>query len=84
MHYSLLLARGAPHYHILLWMDGAPTVGKEDPEKVLRWIQERITCRIPEEESSLKLHQLVTKYQYHECSEYCQHRKKVKGTFINY
>ena len=68
-------ARGAPHYHILLWIDGGPVAGKDDDSIVLRWIQERITCRIPEEKSNPQLHQLVTKYQYHKCNNYCQRRK---------
>ena len=42
-------ARGAPHYHILLWIEGAPVAGVADDGVVLRWIQERITCHIPEE-----------------------------------
>ena len=64
-------ARGAPHYHILLWIEGAPVAGKDDDDVVLQWIQERITCRIPEEDSNPELHQLVTKYQYHKCNNYC-------------
>ena len=75
-------ARGAPHYHILLWIEGAPVAGREDDEQVLQWIQERITCRIPEEESNPDLHNLVTKYQSHRCNNYCRRRKRVKGTFI--
>ena len=78
--YKEYQARGAPHYHIL---DGAPVAGKDDDGTVLRWIQERITCRIPEEKSNPQLHQLVTKYQYHKCNNYCQRRKCVKGTFIS-
>ena len=35
-------ARGAPHYHMILWIDGAATVGDDEPEVVLQWIQERI------------------------------------------
>ena len=65
-------ARGAPHYHILLWIEDAPIAGTDEPEDVLRWIQNRITCRIPEEDSNPELHQLVTKYQSHRCSGYCQ------------
>ena len=76
-------SRGAPHYHILLWIEGAPIEGADDDDRVLHWIQERITCRIPEEDSNPELHQLVTEYQYHKCSKYCQRRKRVKGgTFI--
>ena len=54
---------GAPHYHILLWIEDAPIAGRDDPEDVLQWIENRITCRIPEEDSNPELHQLVTKYQ---------------------
>ena len=74
---------GAPHYHILLWIKDASIAGTDKDEVVLRWIQERITCRIPGEDSNPELHQLVTKYQYHKCNKYCQRRKRVKGgTFI--
>ena len=76
--------RGAPHYHILLWIDDAPIAGTDEPEDVLLWIQNRITYRIPEEESNPELHQLVTKYKSHKCSGYCQRKKKVKETFITY
>ena len=77
-------ARGAPHYHILLWIEDAPIASIDKPQEVLRWIQNRITCRIPDEDSNPELHQLVTKYQYHKCSGYYQRRKKVKGTCITY
>ena len=77
-------ACGAPHYHTLLWIEGAPVAGKDDDDVVLQWIQERITCRIPEEQSNPELHQLVTKYQYHKCSNYCRRRKRVKSTFITH
>ena len=46
-------ARGAPH--ILLWIDGAPVAGSDSDNEVLQWIQARITCRIPEENSNLEL-----------------------------
>ena len=42
---------GAPHYHVLLWIGDAPVLGHDDPEKVLAWIQERVTCHIPDKES---------------------------------
>lgn len=76
-------ARGAPHYHVLLWARDAPVIGQDDPDRVLHWIRERITCRIPDKDSDLKLYDLVTKYQMHKCSPYCQRRRKLKGnTFI--
>ena len=54
-------ARGAPHYHVLVWIRDAPVIGKDDPDKVLAWIQDRITCHIPDKNSSPELYQLVTK-----------------------
>ena len=75
--------RGAPHYHVLLWIRDAPLIDRDDPEKVLDWIQDRITCHIPDENSSPELHRLVTRYQLHKCSKYCKRRKRCgKTTFI--
>ena len=65
-----------------MWIEGGPVAGKDDDDVVLQWIQERITCRVPEEDSNAELHQLVTKYQYHKCNNYSRRRKRVKGTFI--
>ena len=33
-------ARGAPHYHVLLWIRDAPVIGIDDNSKVLKWIQD--------------------------------------------
>ena len=74
--------RGAPHYHVLLWIEGAPMIGKSDPKEVLAWIQERITCRIPDASLNPELHALVTKYQMHKCTSYCKRRQKFKNGFI--
>ena len=32
--------RGAPHYHIVLWIRDSPVLGRDSPEKVLSFIQE--------------------------------------------
>ena len=75
-------ARGAPHYHLLLWIQDAPVIGKDRPDDVLKFIQDKITCRIPQEESNPELHRLVTKYQLHKCSAYCKVRKKFNGIYV--
>ena len=75
-------ARGAPHYHVLLWIRDAPVIGHDDPERVLAWLQERITCHIPDKGSDPDLHRLVTRYQMHKCSAYCKRRRKCGRTFI--
>ena len=74
--------RGAPHYHALLWIQGAPVIGKSNPKDVLAWIQERITCKIPDATLNPELHALVTKYQMHKCTDYCKRRRKLKSGFI--
>ncbi|KAL5505298.1 hypothetical protein EMCRGX_G006706 [Ephydatia muelleri] len=75
-------ARGAPHYHVLLWIQDAPVIGKSDPKDVLAWIQERITCKIPDAALNPELHALVTKYQMRKCTNYCKRRQKLKSGFI--
>ena len=70
------------HFHILLWIRDAPVIGRDNPEKVLYWIQERISCRIPDEKSDPELHSLVTRYQMHKCSVYCKRRRKLGSTFV--
>ena len=75
-------ARGAPHYHILLWIRDAPVIDQDPPEVVLKWIQERITCKIPNSKSCPELHKLVTKYQLHKCNAYCKRKCKCGTTYI--
>ena len=36
-------ARGAPHNHVLLWIDGAPVIDHDDPEDVLSWL---VCCQV--------------------------------------
>ena len=61
--------RGASHYHIVLWIRDSPVLGRDSSEKVSSFIQERITCRIPDSKTS-DLHALVSKYQMHKCNAY--------------
>ena len=66
-----------------MWIRDAPVIGQDGPDKVLAWIQDRITCHIPDKNSSPELFQLVTRYQLHKCSAYCKGRRKCgKNTFI--
>ena len=77
-------ARGAPHYHVLLWIRDAPVIGRDNSAAVLKWVQERVTCHIPDKKTSPELHELVTRYQMHKCSTYCKRRRKLGSTFITY
>ena len=73
---------GAPHYHVLVWIKGAPVMGKDPDEDVLHWIKKHITCRIPDQATNPELYCLVTKYQLHKCSKYCKRKRKVGGIYI--
>ena len=72
-------ARGAPHYHMVVWIRDAPVVGIDDPDVVTKFIDERITCKLPCEKSNPILHKLVTKYNTHVCNKYCRRPRKVNG-----
>ena len=73
-----------PHYYqVLVWTRDAPEIDREEPDKVLAWIQQRVTCHTPDKDGSPELHRLVTRYQLHKCSSYCKRRKKCgKHAFI--
>ena len=65
-----------------MWIQDAPVIGHDDPEKILEWIDKRITCHIPDEKNNPDLHRFVTRYQMHKCSAYCKRRRKCGSTFI--
>ena len=75
-------ARGSPHYQVLLWIWNASVIGQDKPGEILAWLQARITCRIPNEKSDANLHRLITRYQLHKCSAYCNWRWRCGSTFI--
>uniref|UniRef100_A0A1X7SQ91 Helitron helicase-like domain-containing protein n=1 Tax=Amphimedon queenslandica TaxID=400682 RepID=A0A1X7SQ91_AMPQE len=74
---------GAPHYHILLWIENAPVVGIDRPEEVRSFIQNWITCPVPDSNTSPDLIFLVTKYQMHECRKYCKGNIDVGKTYVS-
>ena len=76
-------SRGAPHYHIILWIRDAPFIGVDPEDKVTEWIDKRITCHIPDEKTSPELDRLVTKYQLHKCSSYCRCKKKYGSAYYS-
>ena len=45
-------ARGAPHYHVILWIESAPVAGKDDDDVLMQWIQEMIISHITKEASN--------------------------------
>ena len=77
-------SRGAPHYHVLLWIKDAPVIGVDPEHVVTEWIDKRISCHIPDEKGSPELHRLVTKYQLHKCSNYCRRKKKFGSAYVTH
>ena len=70
-------------YHIVLWIRDRPVLGRDSPEKVLSFIQERIICHIPDSKTSPDLHALVTKYQMHKRNPYCKRNLKFGKTYVS-
>uniref|UniRef100_A0A1X7TP96 Helitron helicase-like domain-containing protein n=1 Tax=Amphimedon queenslandica TaxID=400682 RepID=A0A1X7TP96_AMPQE len=52
---------GAPHYHILVCLKNVPVVGIDHHEEVYSIIQNRITCHIPDSNTSPDLNFLRKK-----------------------
>ena len=69
--------RGAPHFHIKLWIKNAPIIGINSNEEITKFIDKYITCVIPSEIESPVLHELVNKFQIHKCNLSCT--KYIKG-----
>ena len=85
-HYLLRKSTRLVGHRTTTWCCGskvhrAPTICKDAPAVVLKWIQERISCRIPEA-TNPELHRLVTRYQMHKFSSYCKRTKKVSKAFV--
>ncbi|CAH0380811.1 unnamed protein product, partial [Bemisia tabaci] len=71
-------SRGAPHFHILLWIKDAPILGKASSEDVATFIQKHITCSVPDAKTFPELHKKVVTYQTHRDNRYCTRMKQFK------
>lgn len=82
IHYSWrreYQSRGLQHFHILLWVEGAPIIGKDSSEDISKFINKYISCHVPNKLTFPTLHQRVMRYQSHIHNTYCSRLKKVKG-----
>uniref|UniRef100_A0A1X7UVD7 Replication-associated protein ORF2/G2P domain-containing protein n=1 Tax=Amphimedon queenslandica TaxID=400682 RepID=A0A1X7UVD7_AMPQE len=68
--------RGAPHYHVLLWIRDAPKMGQDKPEDVIAFIDRYITCHIPNHNTCTELHKTGMSKQLHKCCAYCKEKYK--------
>jgi len=62
-------ARGSPHAHTILWIKDAPQLGVDSDEDVCKFVDQYISCSIPEDAD---LAHLVTKLQKHRHSATCR------------
>lgn len=66
-------ARGSPHAHIILWIEGAPRLDVDSDQVVAAFIDQYQKCSIPQQEG--KLRDLVLKLQKHSHSVTCRKRR---------
>ena len=70
---------GSPHAHCVLWIKDAPKYDENSSEDVCEFIDQDITCSIPEVEGKLK--ELVLQLQNHRHSSYCKRNNSCRFGF---
>lgn len=73
--------RGTQHFHLLIWIENAPTIGESTTDEVVEFITKYITCRLPDKNISPTLHRRVDTHQRHTHNDYCMRNKKTKKGF---
>ena len=79
-HYAIrreYQGRLVSHFHCMLWVDAAPTIGINSDEEIANYIQAHCTCELPPVGS--KLHEIVKNVQVHRCNEYCTRTYQIKN-----
>ena len=74
--------RGSPHIHMLIWLEGAPVYGCDGDDEVTSFIDEIITCKMPNSDPELGL---LVNQQIHRHSQTCRksQRQNVGSIFCN-
>ncbi|XP_028132186.2 uncharacterized protein LOC114327696 [Diabrotica virgifera virgifera] len=70
--------RGLQHFHCMIWVEGAPIIGKFTDDEIANFISKYISCTIPEKTAFPTLFKKVITYQKHKHSKYCQRFKQSK------
>ena len=76
-HYSVRVefqARGSPHIHCMVWIEGAPILTHENLDEYRDFVDRVVKCDLPEDKES-ELYKLVTTYQVHRHSKSCRKYK---------
>ncbi|XP_073671989.1 uncharacterized protein [Paramisgurnus dabryanus] len=55
--------RGSPHTHCLFWVENAPQVDRDDDDKVVKFVDQYVTCEMPSEED--EMYEIVNNVQQH-------------------
>ncbi|KAE8296893.1 hypothetical protein D5F01_LYC03504 [Larimichthys crocea] len=59
-------ARGSPHIHLLVWIKDAPEFEDlQDDSIVIKFIDQYITCQMPDPNADPELHKIVSEVQVH-------------------
>ena len=66
-------ARGSPHAHCVIGVKDAPEFGVDNNDAVCDFIDQYITCKLPNEDGKLK--DLVLLLQQYKHSSYCKRKK---------
>ena len=69
---------GCRHIHTPIHVKDAPKIDENTDEEVVSFIDQHITCEVPDEERYPDFHKLITKVQAHSHTQTC---KKKKGVF---
>ena len=70
--------RGSPHIHMLIWLEDARVYGCDGDDEVTSFIDEIITCKMPNNNPELRL--LVNR-QIHRHSQTCRKKSKAECRF---
>jgi hypothetical protein len=57
--------RGSPHTHCLFWVQDAPRLDQECDEEVADFIDNYVTCKLPDSKADPELHEKVSSVQMH-------------------
>ena len=86
--------RGSPHIYCLFWVKNAPTFDENSDEEICSFIDQYITCRMPDQNTDPELYDIISAVQVHskthsksckKCSTTCRFnfpRPTIRKTFI--
>lgn len=57
--------RGSPHIHCLFWVKDAPEFEDDPDEEICAFVDQYITCQLPDPIAEPELHRIVTEVQTH-------------------